>query len=392
MSLRENNTLLISATRLSRMFRANYWIALLGIAVLWQGVLTILGYALGDGAELLDHTMGWDGGWYVSILNGGYWDNSFTPVFYPLFPFVVWLVHEGTFHLFSLPVVGIIINTIALWLALVALYKVTDYIVGAARAVSLALFLAFPSAFFMHMFYSEALFCALAFWAYYFALRGRWYVVVILLAFLTASRLPAVLFILLCVLEFVRQHQWGFKKTFLDLRWLLFLIAPLGLVAYALFLHTIRGDGLAMVHAYEGSVWTYHVLNLNIFATIGQTISNVGSFFFGHTVQHVNNTFPLFTLGVLGATSLYAFFIKAKQRIFLPLGVFGLAAIIMFTLNSNVVSVHRYILPCIVTYLVLAYAYNRFLWVKSFVPLFTILCVLGQALLFTLFVSGRFAG
>ena len=31
-----------------------------------------------------------------------------------------------------------------------------------------------PAAFFLHSFYSEAVFCALGFWAYLFALRRQW--------------------------------------------------------------------------------------------------------------------------------------------------------------------------------------------------------------------------
>jgi len=92
---------------------------------------------------------------------------------------------------------------------------------------------------------------------------------------------------------------------------------------------------------------------------------------------------------LLGLASLYAIYRRGK---FLPLGIAGLVSIIFFTINSNVISVHRYLLACFILYLVpvvLAEVYKRYsnllfgaLFVSSIL----------QVVLFILFLSGHFAG
>jgi hypothetical protein len=65
-----------------------------------------------------------------------------------------------------------------------------------------------PTAFFLHSFYSEAVFCALGFWTYLFALRRQLAWMGLRLIPMTASRVAAVLFVGLCFLEFPRSKEW----------------------------------------------------------------------------------------------------------------------------------------------------------------------------------------
>ena len=87
------------------------------------------------------------------------------------------------------------------------------------------LVLSAPAAFFLHVFYGKALFLALSLWAYLFALKRNWIGVGILLALLTAARLPALLVIGLCGLEYLHSYSWNLKKAFnKNILW--FLLAP----------------------------------------------------------------------------------------------------------------------------------------------------------------------
>lgn len=370
------------------------WLFFLGIALFWQLTLSVAGYITAGGWPLA-HTMFWDGGWYETILNGGYFDNPSAPVFYPLFPLLIWILQQLTFHLLPIATLGFVVNTCALWLALVALYRIGRKLVAGQEWLVILLFLTAPAAFFMHMFYTEALFCAMAFWAYWFALERKWLPMAILLAFLTAARLPSILFVGLCTLEYLRAHQWNLTKTFKDKTALLFLLVPLGLVAYGLFLYAVWGDFLYMFHAYAAEqLWVYQSFDPNIIATLYQAAVESIHILAGRDGQIANTVFPLFSIVILGATSTYAL-ITARQKqhgALLPLGLFGFAAIVLFTLNNNVVSVHRYILPCLVVYVAIAHFYAKKTWVKPFVWAFIAVCVLQQAILFLLFTAQRFAG
>ncbi len=368
------------------------WLLFFLVAVGWQAAFTIAGFLVGDG-QLLTHTMSWDAGWYEAILKGGYFDNPSAPVFYPLFPLIVWTLQQVTFHLFSFATLGVIINTFALWLALVALYRIAHKLVAGREWLVVLLFLASPAAFFMHMFYTEALFCAIAFWAYWFALDRQWLRMALLLALLTATRLPALLFIGLCALEYLRAHQWYIGKALRDKNVLVFLIAPLGFIAYGLFLHIIHGDFLGMFHAYQAEqIWTYQSFNPNILSPVYEAAVSSMYIVLGKGGQAVNTMVPLFSLAALGAASVYAVVVRRKNQALLPLGLFGLAAIIMFTINDNLVSGHRYVLPCLVIYIAAAYVYLQNQWTTLLVWAFVFICFAQQIMLFLLFTGSRFAG
>lgn len=62
---------------------------------------------------------------------------------------------------------------------------------------------------------------------------------------------------------------------------------------------------------------------------------------------------PFYALIILLVTSLYGIFKIKKWAI--PLGVFGLVSFVFFTINSNVNSVHRYVLSSISVFLILSY-------------------------------------
>lgn len=103
----------------------------------------------------------------------------------------------------------------------------------------------------------------------------------------------------------------------------------------------------------------------------------------------VNHLIPIVGILALLISSLWLIW---KQRgKFIPLGISGLLSVIMFTLNSNVVSGHRYVLPCLGVYVAL-YLVTR---TKQQTVLLLCLCgagILTQIYLMALFISGEFAG
>jgi hypothetical protein len=244
----------------------------LGIAICltlaWQIILTAIGYIVDTKLHLpttglfadmpegiLGHTLRWDSGWYMEIIRSDFYQHTSSQgavfAFYPLYPLLVALATNVSFGLISLQAASLAITTIATIAALTALIKISSHLLADRQSSILValLFILSPAAMFLHVFYSEAVFIAIGSWAYLFALKRRWAYMAILLAILSLARLPAILFIALCGLEFLRAYQWNIKKSVFNRSFLWFFITPLGFVVYSIWCYVVSGDQLAMFHA-----------------------------------------------------------------------------------------------------------------------------------------------
>jgi len=367
------------------------------IAFTWQAIITVIGTLLTpDSPSVLSHMTRWDGGWYLTIINDQYKTVPASPAFYPLFPFLVSLLSAITFDIVAYPVIALVLNTFCLGMGLAALLSISrHFIPSGSRLVILFFFLAAPSAFFMHLFYGEALFVAIGFWAYAAALRQRWLLMGALLGLLTAARLPSLLFIGLCGLEYMRANQWDIKQI-ISPRLAYFLLAPVGFICYGIYLLYVRSNFLAMFSAYEEtSDWVYQSFNPDIISTIGRGFYQtsraiLGKREFDHDII-VNHAIPLLCITLLFASSIYLLVrVRGKG---IPLGIFGLVSIVFFTINNNLVSVHRYTLPCLTIYitLMILFVQNR---KKRLVAIVISLVMLAAQVLLILmyFITRDFVG
>lgn len=369
------------------------------IALVWQLILTIVGFILSQqldpSSTLFAHTFHWDAGWYHIVISDHYTSNAASAAFYPLFPLLVGGLHTISFGLIPLLVAAQIINLVSIWLAIVALLKVTrHFLPNNYRFLPVILLLSAPAAFFLHMFYTEAIFIAIGFSAYALALERRWLLSCILLGILTACRLPAILFIALCFLEFCRSYDWQLRKV-LNKKILLFLLTPVGFIGYGIYLLIVKGNFLAMFSAYHATTdWTYQVFNLNIFETFARICYQIIRAIIGlRPLDHdiiVNHLIPVTCLGLLLASSLYLI-IKIKGK-GIPLGIFGLLSFIMFCLNSNVVSVHRYTLSCLCIYLAIGIFTTRHKWTHGAIIAIILVMIAVQSFLLFSFINDSFAG
>ena len=378
-------------------FKTDFGTALI-ITILWKILMLVIGYlidrSVNGAVSIIHHTAGWDSGWYMTVINDHYLTNAASAAFYPLFPLLVGIVHYLSLNTIDILTAGQIINTISAWFLISALIILGRELLDDKKKFWLvALVLSMPAAFFLHIFYSEALFMALGLWAYIFALRRNWLATGILLTILTASRLPAILLVGLCGLEFMRAYNWNIKRI-LNKNLYYFLLAPLGFIAYGTYLLIVRGDFIAMFSAYHATNdWTYQIFDINFLKTIAKASYQIfrallGLRNFDNDVIF-NHLLPLASIAFLAAGSVYLIF-KQKGK-YIPLGIYGLISIIMFTLNSNVVSAHRYILPCLTVYVALA------IFIKGKYQQFylTGICLAGviiQFWIFYQFISKIFVG
>jgi hypothetical protein len=381
-----------------------------GIAIIWQVTMTVIG-ALFDASlsnifqapsrpdgliTLLSHTSNWDSNWYTTIIHDAYNTNLASSVFYPLFPFYIWAIQTLSFGLIGTLQAGLILNTISLGFAILALVKISDFFIAKLyRWWVIAIFITSPAAIFLHLFYTEALFCALGFWSYLFALRKEWWKVGIILGLLTAVRLPSILFILLCGMEFLRAYNWKIKKI-INKQLLWFLLAPLGFIVYGTYLYIIRHDFLAMFHGYSyTNDWSYHIFNLNIVETYSKTARAVLHAVHSPTPLDagliVNNVLPLLAIGILLLSAIYCL-VYLKKGTGIPLATLAIASIVLFSVNSNIISVHRYILPCIVIYIGFIHFVSLARWRHYLLYVYLYVSVFLQSYLLILFTSSYFAG
>lgn len=366
-------------------------------AVLWQALMTLLGVILSpDRSGFLDHMIQWDAHWYLNILNERYQINPASAAFYPLFPLIVGMLSTISFQRISYSYLGLSVNTVSLALAIAALLAISRmFEIRSFRYVTIASFLAAPAAVFMHLFYTEAVFAALGFWAYAFAIQRRWLLASVTLAFLTATRLPSVLFVGLCGLEYLRAYDWNIRRA-INHNFTYFLLAPLGFVLYGLYLFAVRGNFFAMFSAYKLTrAWAYLSFEPNFIYSIFKSARETGRAIIGKREFDndiiVNYAIPLFCIAILLGGSVYLLCIYRGKGI--PLGIFGLCSIVFFTVNNSLLAVHRYLLPCLGIYIALALIYANYRRKRVLVISLGLAMITTQAILIhMLFVTKDFIG
>ena len=198
--------------------------------------------------------------WYTKIAMRGYAQGDGSTVFFPLYPVLIRLVGKvlGGNYLLG----GIIVSNVAYFLALIALYKLSqlefdDSQVAARTVVYLSVF---PTAFFLLGVYTEAPFLLFAVTAFYYARKGNWLAASIagLLAALTKQL--GLLLLLPLLYEYLAQSskfkvqsskfkvpssnpsarlRAGFQ---LQGDVLLLALVPLGTLAFLLFRHFYIGE------------------------------------------------------------------------------------------------------------------------------------------------------
>jgi hypothetical protein len=308
----------------------------------------------------------YDAGWYWKIATTGY-THAIGPInaFYPGFPLSVRFLHAIA-HVNPVAA-GYFLNFASTILATSALYLLALDFTKKNRDTAwnaIFLFLFFPFAFFLSAFYSEALFCALSFSAFYLARTRRWLRSCLLLAALTAVRLPGLIVVAAVFVEYLDSINWRLRN--LTPKILCFILAPLGFVAYGCFLYVQTGDFWGMFHAYQSNEWGYQQFNPNVFQTIGQEITRI--------VQTVVQQPPHWTAIAVnyaipfGFWLLFAFVTATSfKKIPKSYAFLLIASLLMFIINGNFVSANRYVLTLFPVYLVVAVWCNDKPRIYSFV-------------------------
>ena len=244
-----------------------FWFGAISYAVLWDRYITSphQWFAIWDQ---------WDFGYYQKIAEFGYSGTDGSTAFYPLFP---WLVRLATYFSKSYLAAGLVVSGIASVVAAILLRRLVRLDYPASVAMRGAwFFLIFPTAYFLHVGYSEGLFLALALGSIVAARVERWWVAGVLGGFCWMTRASGAALVPALAVEATHQY-WIRRKSFSDgavsqrlsdqadnalperggynkggrsswnLQWLWIAIVPMGFVVYLLINWSVSGNPFAFV-------------------------------------------------------------------------------------------------------------------------------------------------
>lgn len=191
----------------------------------------------------------WDGGWYQSIISGGY---SLTPnsqsnvAFFPLYPLAA----------YSLTLLGLSATTaafttslVALWAALCVAYMLVRRNSGEITArITLVALLVFPFSFFFIVAYTESLFLLLVALALLLTQRKDWWLAAVVVGLASATKVIGVLLILVVIGGYIQSRLHASKPMLASKILALVVLSSSGLIGYMTYLHLRFGDALAFMH------------------------------------------------------------------------------------------------------------------------------------------------
>ncbi|MFF5706294.1 glycosyltransferase family 39 protein [Streptomyces sp. NPDC012794] len=220
--------------------------AFAAVRLLGLGVLALWCAAAGSSPHTLLSAR-WDSLWYARIAAEGYGYEVVLPsgavhsnlAFFPLLPWLERLVAAPTG--LSYGSAGLVVSAVAGLAAAWGIFAVADLLYGRrAGVLAVALWAALPVGIVQSMAYSESLFTALAAWALYAVLRGRWIAAGLLAAGAGLTRpvgaaVVAAVWVAAALAWRRGERSW---RTAAGV-----LLAPLGAAAYALWVGARTGGG-----------------------------------------------------------------------------------------------------------------------------------------------------
>jgi len=185
----------------------------------------------------------WDASHYLSLAKDGYTgtgDARFSIVFYPLFP---WLVRAVAFVGRSYFAAAIVVSGVASVCAGLLLRRLAELDQRAivARMAVWFLFI-FPTAYFLHIGYTESLFLALVLGCLLAARKQAWMIAGILGAFACMTRVNGLLLMPTLLVEAWLQFR---QTRRIDWRWLWIAAPALGFGVYLFLNYRVTGDPFA---------------------------------------------------------------------------------------------------------------------------------------------------
>lgn len=279
----------------------------------------------------------WDGGWYLAIVQRGYPEAvphglgvqaQSTLAFFPGYPL---LIRAGSSMTGLSPaLVGVLVSTLAGAATSVMLWLLAERIADAKTASrTVVLFCFFPSAFVFSMVYTEALFLCLVAICLLALVLERWPIAGVAAGLAGLVRPNGLVLMLCCGWAAVgairRQRSW--RPAIAP------LLAPIGTLAFLIYLRVHTGDWLAYVHTTKRG-WDQG---------FDFGVSNVRT----ALAVMAGRQFSFLYFLMLGACALgvvVALYFLVRWRLPAPILIYVVGTVGIAVLSSNMTSLPRYLL------------------------------------------------
>ncbi|OGO55888.1 MAG: hypothetical protein A2V85_11950 [Chloroflexi bacterium RBG_16_72_14] len=207
-----------------------------------------LGGLAADSRQLFEPWVRWDASNYLDVAVFGYRGNLI--VFFPLYP---WLVGALNVVVGDPTIAAFIVSGVASLFVGPILFRLVAADEGPAIALrSVWFFLIFPTAYFLHIGYAEALFMALALGSMLAARTDRWWWAGVLGALAALTRVNGVLLVPALAVEAVMQ--WWPERRGWRSRWLAIGMVPLGFLGYLALNQAVYGNPVAFL-SIQAALW-----------------------------------------------------------------------------------------------------------------------------------------
>jgi hypothetical protein len=196
----------------------------------------------------------WDSQHYILLAEQGYQKGLLSNAFGPLYPLMIRFANLVTGDSI---VSGLLIANVASAVALYLLYRlVANRWRREAGFATLLLCMAFPTAFFLNLIYTEALFLLLSVIVFYALYDRRFWLAALAGFLLPFLRVPGIVVVVpmawVIGRESLRLSFEGVRPRFEGFRWrpdLLYVLAPIaGFVCYLVYMHFAIGDAFIAMH------------------------------------------------------------------------------------------------------------------------------------------------
>ncbi len=184
----------------------------------------------------------WDAVHYLDIATSGYHGTDMA--FFPLLPLLIGILGRGIGnHL----VAGLVISNVALFFALLFLYKLVEHEFDRAVARRAIFYISiFPTAVFFSAVYTESLFLMLTVASFYYMRERRWWLAGAIGLLASLTRVEGVLLAVPFAIEWwsaYRENMVAGAKNLVPI-----VLIPLGLVLFMAYLWVLNGDPLYFSH------------------------------------------------------------------------------------------------------------------------------------------------
>ncbi|MFI5205335.1 MAG: mannosyltransferase family protein, partial [Candidatus Paceibacterales bacterium] len=287
--------------------------------------------------QIFFHNFGnWDAGHFLAIAQNGYTSRE-QYAFFPLYPLLISLLNEVGFNILA---AGMVLSFIFTALDLIFLVKLLKLDFSESIVQKTLIFLLiFPASFYLFLPYSESLFLLLAVLSFYFYKKRNYPLSFLFASLSSITRLAGLAVILALWADAVFKD----KKLLKNKQKFIIFLAPLGFLAFCLFLKIKTGDPLYFLIAERDWQRILSIPGISIADTLLKVF----------TPNALDNN-PSLLINLLFTVLGLGLSIRTLIKLNFSYGIYSLASVAIPVLSTSLTSMTRFLLAAFPIFINLA--------------------------------------